>query len=1496
MKRKLLLILLAALTVVLCFTACDGTTKKEVSALTVVEGTLKTEYYVGDVPNFQDLKAVVTYSDGTAETVGSDKLTVGSLDTTSAGTKSLKIKFSKFEISVEITVSEKPNVPLPTEIKIVESGLKGTAVVGEVYDASAIQVEVTFSDGSVKILGKSDLQIILPDTSTAGEKTLTVKYKGLTDTMPVVVSAVSSLQLVSDSIKNEIFVGETFDTSALSVIVSYTNAPSEIIGADKLQLGTIDTKTAGVQYLTITYSGFTIEYKVTVVGIESVKINTATVPSKIKVMSDFDVSGLTATLKFTNGKEQTLRASELTVEAPNTTSAGIKTLKVSYGELSDSMDITILGVKSMAIVTGSLKNEMIVGEQFTSESARVSVVYTDDSTEIVGADKLNFGKLDSSTEGVKTVSVTYLDGAMTFNVEVFGVESLRVDGISKVVVAGEKLDISAMKVYAVYGDSKKTEVLITEGYTTNIDSLDFNVEGDKNFVVTYGELEASVVISTTEPELIKIEVRTYDALVGIGREYNKSSVTVIAYYGNNTTEIISTGITVGDVLAVAGEQSVSISYTEGDVTAEASIAVTVLPIKSITVSGLPEKVDIGEALDTDSVKLTVVYSDGENELTAIVEDDARIEVTPLDTATAGTKSVEVKYLGQSVTKNIYVRGVLSIKIMAGTVASVVRYGYAVDTKNLEIAISYTDNTTETALASKLLGVEFISDNTATENATASFTVKYKGVSDTMTVEVLKLVSISALNGTVPVSVIKDSAFPYSRIRLTTVYVNANNEELIYLIGLDDEKLTVSDFSTATAGEKALVFSFMGKETTVRVMVNGIENLSVVPGTLQTVIGIGQTLETGELRIRVQYTDGTYTYVDTTSIYLSIGAIDTSAEGTKILKIKYQETELDVEILVKNVSVSQDNMIFGVTMPDSLVARDAYKNNFKVSTDVYYVGSNNPYIFYLNLLILDENDEIVDVDGKTFPSIVRVFEGETELTGAALDAIVTVDAENNSYQFKPAAVGGTFTLVVRPDGLCADEEASTRRHTVKVVDAYNVYTAKELNVMTNVDEDLNGGAVEGYLSQLEAVNKFLAENGIVRPENLKGIVIHNNIDVKLEDIPAEYIYRYKRDGADKIGFYDHHAVFNHKNSDASPNFTMYGNYYSIFSYNLPCVVENGVANNDDAFSSSELFKFSVDRAHFNASFDHTKYKTDVISMAFRDNDPNSNDQAASEKHMRGLTCIKVNSHVVNINNCNIDAFMVSMIPEYDDLTLNISNSKFYNAWQGHLFVWNGNLVQEYYGDTSSTREGHKNMKIFVDDSLLAKCGGPVILVQNEKREYACNADSRTDIVVNGDSELYSYVTGQEAWFVAVGQTALAAQILGMNNYLTASAAQQGLSASYTTNTKIEGVTTINLILANMGTGTTLTQGERYEGTYTENGVVGLNMTNNPWLETYNAALKDMGAPPVFQSSAGGTCFTDNASGVYGLETGTMGAATANCFEGKYITLYYMGIGIMLEYYH
>lgn len=664
--------------------------------------------------------------------------------------------------------------------------------------------------------------------------------------------------------------------------------------------------------------------------------------------------------------------------------------------------------------------------------------------------------------------------------------------------------------------------------------------------------------------------------------------------------------------------------------------------------------------------------------------------------------------------------------------------------------------------------------------------------------------------------------------------------------------------------------------------------------------VNDTPDFSNVKATVKYNDDTTKSI--TAADLTFSTIDTSTPGTKKLTITYDSFSITVDITVKQVTGGGDEypyVITGAELPSSITNREnTYANLFTDKEKAYYVGDDNPYKLSLVITAVDENDQYVTNLSYVSASMVYLVEsGNETLVGSEY---VVIDENNNTFDFTEAAIGKTFKIVTRPsEGILDDMiEDVTATHTVCVVDGYNVTNAKELNLITNADDDVND---DGTNEQLAAVNEFLANNGITRPDAMKAVVLHNDFTVQPSDLPASYFCNYtdSQNNA-KSEFYDYVNVYYRKLTAAEPTFSIYGNYYTIYSYNLPCVVAQGQGNQSDAFSNGQLFKFEADTALRTDSFDNTKYVANMYDLALRDDNPNTDDETASDRSMRGLIAIKTQMNTTNIENTNIDAFYISSFAESDWTTVNLNKVKFYNAWQGHVFLWTSNQPQSKNDEPWAN---HKPVVLNVTESSLTKCGGPVILSQNANIDYTCNKNSKAIVNIDAASTLESWVAGTEAWFTAMGVSPLATNIKAMSGLITASAAQQNKTAGYI---KADGNETfINLIYVNMVAGTDALAGGNVDGKVTVNGadVINQNDGENTLAETYISATTALGAPPIFQSSAGGVCFGNPGSdalpaGAYGLDftTGQPSAADSACFEGDYIALYYNGLGVLLEYMH
>ena len=1559
MKRKIIGLILLILAFTLCFAACkkDPVTEDEtdadvkITSISVVAGSVPTEVEVGQTPDFSGIKVKVSYDDNTSKEIGYADVKLSALDTATAGAKTVTVTYGDYKTTFSINVIEKEAVL--ESIKIVAGSVAASVYQGKIYDTTELQVAGIYSDGTERGLPIADVTISGIDTSTAGDKTLTVKYGDFTATMTVKVIGITGMKVYTGTVATKLMVGETLDTSNLEVEVTYADNTTEPVKAIDLVIGTVDTASYGKKELSISYKGFEIKHSIEVVGLTEISVlNTDGFKREVLVGSSFSAAGIQVEATYSDGTNKTFGADKLTVGTVDTATAGEKNLTVSYteGGITKSADvkITVVGVESMTVNTGTLKNEILKGESFSVSGIQVSGKYTNGKNFSLDGDDLSIdGAIDGNTAGEQTIRITYLDKTIDHTVKVCEITAIRATLPNKVVAAGQAISLNGLEVYGIYNTSKPTEVKLTDGISTNIDSIDINTEADKDLVVTWGGFNYTIKITTTAPSLSGLEIRGADDTVRVDESYDTSSLNVWALYGNETDEKITAyDVSIAADPDNANQKIVTVTYTENGVTKTATKTVTVVGIESIAVvdGTLSTLINKGQEFVCTGVKVIVTYADGSNKR---VESGITVDVPEL--VNGADNNITVTYEGVSCTHVCHVKAVSSIEIFAG-LADVKREGYATDVSKLELKITYSDSTETVVLASTLgEAVDYDGD----EKGALEFTVTYEGKTATKTFVKATIYQIHALNGTVPGYLLQGNMPSFDKFRVTVIYqyeYNGEVKEEIYLIGLDDPNLTVNytdevygdRFDCVTPGDRVVQFTYDTQEpdpenegqtrkltAAAKIIVKGVDYIEIVPGSVLTTVKKGQTVDTDKIQVKVNYTDGTYLYVSSSELK-SKSTVDTSTVGTKTLTVTYAGYNTDftasVEVTVVDTANANTGMIFAAVLPDEVIVRETYKKNFKIQdSPYYYVGDDNPFVLYLNVAVLNSNGLLEeDVNGRKVATAVRVFENGAELTGDDLTSVVKFDSENNTYDFTEAAIKRTFTLKIRPadNSRYLDESAVTKSLTVTVVDGYNVYEEYELNLITNVAQDSwwfdgTGMTDAQKFSQGTEVYNFLTAKGIESYRNgLKGIVLHRNMTLEMEDLPEKYFVTYTKDGKTYTSMIDQMGIFNHQAS-VGDSFSIYGNCYSIFTYNLPAVAHKNFGNNSDNYSSSTLFELQANSSEFSTykesrAFPYADIRYNICDLALRDNDPHSNDQSASERHMRGLSAFQVGESTVNITNVNVDAFMMSLSSEEDGLVLNLNKVKFYNAWQGHLFLWSNDHFYENQELVATAADNLPGQKVYITDSLLGKCGGPVILAQNANRGEDWNYNQSIDVFVDAetDKNLYSYVTGEEAWFVAVNQVPLAKKILTANLLIQGTAnayksvpelAPYVASTSFINNTKISGVDTVNMKMVVMGDGD-LVGGDmtQHRGSYTVAGSTVMNMKMN---EGENDALRTIvnayGADKnIFQSSGGGIAYhamepKDHLAPTI-PETGNQGPNPA-LFQGDYLNIYTSGIGILLEYY-
>ena len=306
-----------------------------VEKLEITHMPTKVKYLIGEAFDSTGLVVTAYYNNNTSGLVP-----IGSIDSsfpnilTKRGNNTITFEFDEQSASFDVLAIDIDGI----EIETLPRKLKYYS--GDSFDSTGLSILVKYTDGTSEIK-TTGYEISGFDSSSAGEKTVTVTYKAptvlastRTTSFTVTVVDVSEIEVNTLPEKTEFLSGDSFDSTGLSILVKYTDGTSEI-KTTGYEISGFDSGSVGEKTITVTYKTHTATFKVTVYDLSGIRITSF--PSKIyyKIGELFDPSGLTVAEVRQDGTEKEI--TDYDISGFDSSTAGPKTITVSY-------NVTVNGV------------------------------------------------------------------------------------------------------------------------------------------------------------------------------------------------------------------------------------------------------------------------------------------------------------------------------------------------------------------------------------------------------------------------------------------------------------------------------------------------------------------------------------------------------------------------------------------------------------------------------------------------------------------------------------------------------------------------------------------------------------------------------------------------------------------------------------------------------------------------------------------------------------------------------------------------------------------------------------------------------------------------------------------------------------------------------------------------------------------------------------------------------------------------------------------------
>lgn len=182
------------------------------------------------------------------------------------GTAIITVKYKGYGSSFSVTVKEAVTA---SGIRIDTNPTTTEYTVGDTFSIVGLKVSLVYSDGTSETLNNNDLEISEPDMSTAGSKTVFIKYSGFTASFTITVKAAEA-RIIAINIQNlpktDYYVGDELSYTGLLIKAEYSDGTVGNLDLSLVRIDTskVDMSKAGKYTIYIYYNSFSCLYQITV--------------------------------------------------------------------------------------------------------------------------------------------------------------------------------------------------------------------------------------------------------------------------------------------------------------------------------------------------------------------------------------------------------------------------------------------------------------------------------------------------------------------------------------------------------------------------------------------------------------------------------------------------------------------------------------------------------------------------------------------------------------------------------------------------------------------------------------------------------------------------------------------------------------------------------------------------------------------------------------------------------------------------------------------------------------------------------------------------------------------------------------------------------------------------------------------------------------------------------------------------------------------------------
>ena len=438
-------------------------------------------------------------------------------------------------------------------------------------------------------------------------------------------ATVTSIAVKTAPTKLTYTAGDGFDANGLVITANYSDSTTADIpyegNEDAFEFDPADNLQTSDVSVTITYSGKTCTQAISVAAaktLSSITLNTDNVTKSFYVDDVFEHDNLVVTAHFSDSSSDVV-SSSATVTEPSMSTAGEKTVTVSYtyGGTTKTASYTITVIESGGSQTGDYTWDLT--DSTYSASSTQQVTWSSSCASMVVDKESSTTNANNYLPPSQTSTRFYKNSKLTITPST-NYEITSVEFTAKSTDYGTALRNSSWTNATASGSGTSVIITPTDGTSAFYATIGANC-GFSSVVLNYSYTPSASLSSIT------LDTTNVQTTFSVGDTFNYTGLVVTAYYTDGSDKTVTPTSVSSPNMSTTGNKSVTVTYTEDEVSKTADYSITVNSQPSISWTAPTINVYSGSTLSgTDVNAWAVTYNDGAGHQTVLTYDQLTVKL------------------------------------------------------------------------------------------------------------------------------------------------------------------------------------------------------------------------------------------------------------------------------------------------------------------------------------------------------------------------------------------------------------------------------------------------------------------------------------------------------------------------------------------------------------------------------------------------------------------------------------------------------------------------------------------------------------------------------------------------------------------------------------------------------------------------------------------------------------------------------------------------------